>query len=184
MMLRALRTLLAIGTCILLALALSASLAVNESPAPADVVVVLAGNPGVRLPRALQLVSASYASRLLVSNDRERAYALAANTADLPAEAILVLDQPATSTRDEARGAAEFMQAHGLRSALLVTDAYHSRRASLLFNAEFGRHGLTVRSTPAGDGTIGQWWTNPPLAETILLECVKLTISLIQGAYW
>jgi uncharacterized SAM-binding protein YcdF (DUF218 family) len=94
-------------------------------------------------------------------------------------------DPPPESTIDEARRAADLLAARGLRSALLVTDAFHSRRAYLLFRAAFAHKGLTVRSAPAPDRLgLAQWWAHPLAARRMTEEWTKLALYLVEGAYW
>jgi len=105
---------------------------------------------------------------------------------ELPDSDLLVLDNPAPeSTVDEARRAADLLAGRGFRSALLVTDAFHSRRALMLFRAAFAHRGLTVRSTPATDTLgLGQWWAHPVAARRVVEEWTKLALYLVEGAYW
>src|SRR5947209_905019 len=144
-----LRPLAAAAAGLLLALVLSAPvwlpavgtfLLADDGPAPADAIVVLAGNSPDRLPHAEALWRAGYAPLLIVSNERVHTYGLDTtwfdlyrahlSAPDLPPEAVLVLDNPLPeSTIDEARRAPAVPEAPGLHHALLVTDAFHSRRA-------------------------------------------------------
>jgi len=130
----------------------------SEPPAAADAIVVLAGNTPGRLPHALDLRAQGYAHLVVVSDERVHTHGLETTwlaihqagyaTPELPDADLLVIDPPPDSTIDEAHRAADLLAARGLRSALLVTDAFHSRRAALLFAAAFRQKGLTVRSTP------------------------------------
>ena len=134
----------------------------SEPPQPSDVIVVLAGNSPDRLLHAEDLRTQGLANLVLVSNERVHTHGLettwldlyraGVSAPDLPPDAVIVLDDPPPeSTIDEARRAADVLASRGLHSALLVTDAFHSRRASLLFRAAFAHRGLSVRSTPAAD---------------------------------
>jgi uncharacterized SAM-binding protein YcdF (DUF218 family) len=167
-----------------------------EPPQQADAIIVLAGNAPDRLPRALSLREQGYASLLIVSDEPVHTHGLettwsalhaaGVSAPELPDSALVVLtDPPPESTIDEARRDAEIMQARGLRSALLVTDAFHSRRAWLLFRATFARLGLTVRSVPAPDELdLVHYWLHPLSARRVAEEWGKLVWYLPQGAYW
>jgi uncharacterized SAM-binding protein YcdF (DUF218 family) len=172
-------------------------LVASDDPAQADAIVVLAGNAPDRLPRALDLWRQGYAPLLIVSNETIHTYGL--NTTwydlyrahlvaqDLPPEALVVLDDPLPdSTIDEARRDAGIVQARGLHSVLLVTDAFHSRRASLLFAAQFRHLGLEVRSTPVldSDPDIAHWWAHPIETRRVTEEWTKLLVYLVQGSYF
>jgi uncharacterized SAM-binding protein YcdF (DUF218 family) len=167
----------------------------SETPQPADVIVVLAGNAPDRLPHGEELRTQGLANLVLVSNERVHTHGLEAtwldlyragvSAPDLPADSVIVLDPPPESTIDEARRAADVLASRGLHSALLVTDAFHSRRASLLFRAAFAHRGLTVRSTPAADYLdLAHWWLHPIAARRVAEEWTKLAVYLVQGAYW
>jgi uncharacterized SAM-binding protein YcdF (DUF218 family) len=172
-------------------------LLVQDPLAPADIIVVLGGNAPYRLPYAEQLVSQGYAPLVLVSD--ERVYTFGMDTSwgalyraslagqGLPPSTVLLITNPVPlSTVDEAQRAAQVLRERGLRSALLVTDAFHSRRAGLLFAAEFRRYGLTVLSAPtlAELDDLEHWWQRPRMARHVLSEYVKLGSYLLQGAYW
>ena len=168
----------------------------SQSPAPADAIVVLAGNAPERLVWAEQLRNQGYANLLIVSDEPVHTHGLETTwlalheagvaAPEIPDSALLVLDDPPPeSTIDEARRDANLMQAHGLHSALLVTDTFHSRRADLLFQAAFEHDGLTVRSVPAPDiFDLAHWWTHPVTARRVTEEYAKLAYYLPQGAYW
>src|SRR5579859_7683466 len=133
-----------------------------EPPEPSDVIVVLAGNAPDRLLHAEELRQQGLANLVLVSNERVHTHGLETTWLDLyragvsapelPPQSLIVLDNPPPeSTIDEARRDADILVSRGLHSALLVTDAFHSRRASLLFRAVYAHRGLTVRSVPVPD---------------------------------
>jgi uncharacterized SAM-binding protein YcdF (DUF218 family) len=166
-----------------------------EPPMPADAIVVLAGNAPDRLPWAEQLRSQGYADLLVVSNEPVHTHGLETTwlglhragvaAPEIPDTSLLVIDPPPESTIDEARRSAQMLQSRGARSALLVTDAFHSRRAALLFRAAFARSGLSVRSVPAPDSfDLGHWWAHPVSARRVVEEWTKLVWYLPQGVYW
>jgi uncharacterized SAM-binding protein YcdF (DUF218 family) len=168
----------------------------REPLQPSDALIVLAGNAPDRLPYALQLREQGLADLVVVSNERIRTHGLDVSWLDvyqaghsaseLPASALAVLDPPPENTMDEARRAADVLQSRGLRTALLVTDPFHSRRAALLFRAEFGRRGLAVRSAPVMPDSLGlaQWWASPLAARRTTEEWTKLAAYFVQGAFW
>jgi uncharacterized SAM-binding protein YcdF (DUF218 family) len=169
----------------------------SEPPRPADAIIVLAGNAPDRLPYAERLRDQGYAPLLIVSDERIHTHGLetswrALHQAGLSApeltdQALVVLDDPPPeSTIDEARRDADLMAARGLRSALLVTDAFHSRRASLLFHAAFAHKGLEVRSTPVLPDPLdlAHWWAHGRTTRVVLEEWTKLALYTIEGAYF
>jgi uncharacterized SAM-binding protein YcdF (DUF218 family) len=168
----------------------------SEVPEPADAIVVLAGNAPDRLPWAEMLRNQGYASLVVVSDEEVHTHNLETTwlalheagvaAPELPDSALIVVDDPPPeSTIDEARRDAELLQARGARSVLLVTDAFHSRRAWLLFRAAFAHTGMSVRSVPAPDSyDLAHWWTHPVTARRVIEEYAKLLYYLPQAAYW
>jgi uncharacterized SAM-binding protein YcdF (DUF218 family) len=167
-----------------------------EPPVAADAMVVLAGNTPDRLTYAETLRDEGYANLLVVSNEAVHTHGMettwfalheaGVSAPELPDSALLVLDDPPPeSTIDEARRDADLLRQHGLHSALLVTDAFHSRRAWLLFRATFAGRGLTVRSVPVPDALdLPHWWQHPVAARRVLEEWTKLLWYLPQGAFF
>ncbi len=173
-----------------------ALLIATDKPEASDVIVVLAGNAPDRLPHAEALRAQGFANLILVSNEQVHTHGLETTwlelyragvaAPELPPEALLVLDDPPPeSTIDEARRGADILASRGVHSALLVTDAFHSWRASLLFRAAFARRGISVRSTPVTDSLdLAHWWSHPLAARKVAEEWTKLAWYLVQGAYW
>ena len=62
----------------------------------------------------------------------------------VPAEAILIEDR-SRSTEENAAFSHEIMNAHGWKTALVVSDGYHLLRATWIFSAE----GIDVSTSPA-----------------------------------
>jgi uncharacterized SAM-binding protein YcdF (DUF218 family) len=168
----------------------------SEPPEAADAIVVLGGNAPDRLPYAEALRADGFSKLLVVSNERVKTHGLettwlalhqaGVSAPEVPDSDLIVLDDPPPeSTIDEARRAANILSGRGLHSALLVTDAFHSRRASMLFGAAFAHQGLTVRSTPVPDSfDLAHWWMHPLPARRVAEEWTKLASYFIQGAYW
>ena len=167
----------------------------SESPAEADAIVVLAGNAPNRLPWAEELRRQGYANLLIISDEPVHTHGLETTwlalhraglaAPEIPDVSLSVLDPPPESTIDEANRSADLMVDRGLHSALLVTESFHSRRASLLFRAAFARRGLTVRPVPVADSLdLGHWWLHPVSARRVTEEWVKMAYYLTQGAYF
>jgi uncharacterized SAM-binding protein YcdF (DUF218 family) len=168
----------------------------GEPPVPADAIVVLAGNAPNRLPWAEELRREGFADLLIVSDEPVHTHGLETTwlslhragmaAPEIPDASLLVIDNPPPeSTLDEARRSADMLQARGLHSALLVTDAFHSRRAALLFRAAYARQGLSVRSVPAPDSfDLAHWWAHPVSSRRVLEEWTKMLWYLPQGVFW
>jgi uncharacterized SAM-binding protein YcdF (DUF218 family) len=98
----------------------------------------------------------------------------------VPADKIEIIWRPVSSTFDEAALAREYADAHRLRSILVVTSAYHSRRALWTFRRAFRGSGVAVgveavapggrRQSPAP----GAWWLSRLGWQMVAGEYVKL----------
>lgn len=171
-------------------------LVARDPLAPADAIVVLAGNAPTRLEHAIELYEQGLAPLIVVSDERVRThgtdttwyalYRAGLSAPQLPETALVVLtDPPPESTLDEARRVSRLLSARGARSAILVTDPFHSRRASWLFGAQFRRLGLSLRSSPSeGAVDLSAWLQEPRAGRTVLQEYAKLLWYVPQGAYW
>lgn len=69
-------------------------------------------------------------------------------------DTALILEREAVSTAESAARVRALAEAHGWQRIILVSEPYHLRRSSLLFQS----HGLAVQTACAPWGT--QFWTN------------------------
>lgn len=141
-----------------------------DPPAPADVIVVLGGDHPARVLTAADLYSQGLAPRLWLTGDvpppgKRVSVAEAARyvafTRGIPYEHQLLL--PSTSTWEDAeqiRAAAEREQ---VRSLLVVTSWYHSRRALCVINHQLDGAAIHVSYAPATRllPTSANWWKRP-----------------------
>ncbi|MGN6554958.1 MAG: YdcF family protein [Verrucomicrobiota bacterium] len=108
-------------------------LTVDDGPRHADVLVVLGGGSDERMARAAELFKAGEAPHIICSGfgdtEKNAAGLMAAN---VPSSAIW-LEPKSTTTRENAQLTIAMMRAKNLRSAIIVTSWYHSRRAVACF---------------------------------------------------
>lgn len=170
------------------------ALVVEDAPAHADAIVVLAGGIPSREVTAAGLFSKGWAPRVVLSNnftpDRVRELiALGARRLDYQGESLLVLEKhgvppdaivalsvPVKTTEAELRLVAETARAHGWRRVILVTSPLHSRRVKLVWAREVsgieGLIALEKEEALPGDG----WWLKRRQAEAILHEYLGLAV--------
>lgn len=167
------------GLWVLVAWAAAKLLIVNSPLAPADVIVVLSGSAVYRerTQRAAEYYRQGLASRILLTNDNLRGewssaeqrnpffYERARDNLfrlDVPADRVEVLPTTVTGTYDEALALREYAVTNKLRSILVVTSAYHSRRVLWTFGKVFRQTGIAinVQSVEAGAQTPPPltWW--------------------------
>ncbi len=103
----------------------------------------------------------------------------------VPAEAIAVLPGIVAGTDDEARAVAGAIGARGLRSLLIVTSAYHTRRALRTFDKLLADKNieLGIVAAPLGEQSPepNRWWLTARGWPMVAGEYVK---SAVYYAYY
>jgi uncharacterized SAM-binding protein YcdF (DUF218 family) len=79
----------------------------------------------------------------------------------------------------------QVLEAHRLRSAILVTSPYHARRAKLTFDAAYASSGieLKVHAAPDSQWRKLSWWQQPETRRLTFTELQKLGYILATGQY-
>lgn len=154
-------------------------LIVRSDLAHADALVVLGGSSTYleRTHHAAQLFNEGRAPKIILTNDNlksgwsaeeernplfvERA-AQELKRLGVPSEKIEVVPGPVVSTHDEAVRLRQYALERGLRSILVVTSAYQSRRALWTFRRVFQGSNIVVGLDPVAPGeqapTSATWW--------------------------
>ena len=179
----------------LLAWGMARALIVSAEPAHADALVVLSGSTAYveRTRWAARLFDEGRAPKIILTNDDEQGgwssaqqrnpffFERAAEElqrAGVPVERIEVLPQAVSSTYEEAMLLREYMAAQRLHSVLVVTSAYHSRRALWTLRRVFRGSGVEVMLAAVAPG--GQspapatWWLHPRGWRMVAAEYPKL----------
>ena len=191
--------------CILiwpLAAWLGARLLITEAPlAKADAIVVLGGSANYkeRAREAARLLQEGRAPLILLTNDNQRGpwssveqrnlyfYERALeelHNAGAPDQSVDVLMNEVSSTHEEAELIKQYATDHGLRSVLVVTSAYHSRRALWTFSRVFRDTGIQVGLTPASPGSDSPlpatWWLTARGWRLVPTEYVKMIYYVVK----
>lgn len=159
----------------------------------ADVIVVLSGSKAFRerTEFAATLYRNGVAPRILLTNDGERAswsnveernppyQELAARELEqrgVPASAITLVDSPVQGTLDEAVTIRKYADDNGIRSILIVTSEYHSRRALWTFERVFADReaNIGIQSPKMTNAFAVTWWIYPQGWKTVGAEIVKM----------
>jgi hypothetical protein len=181
------RTRIAVGV-VLLALVLLFVFLVNagdwlvvDDPQPADVLVVLAGDPKHRSDRALELLRQGYGPKVVI--DVPTAGNLYGFThlelaekyyGRLPeAAAIHICPIEGLSTKDETDDVRRCLAGQSGKRILLVTSDYHTVRALRIFQKEMPDKIFSIAAAhdPAQFGT--QWWTHRQWAKMCFDEWLR-----------
>jgi uncharacterized SAM-binding protein YcdF (DUF218 family) len=173
--------------------AIGDGLVARDEVAAADVIVVLAGNSPFRARHAETLYARGFAPNVIISNEPLSSHGVQTTWLELrrhglvklaiPDDAIVPIVEISDSTYEEALRSRDIMQARGWRSAILVTDPFHMRRAVLTFRQAFEPAGLAVAASPADGSKYGvdNWWTDRNAALRVAQEYLKLGYYLATG---
>lgn len=185
----------------LLAWLAAQALIVRAELAEADALVVLAGSGTYleRAQRAAQLFNEGRAPRILLTNDGLRSGWSAAEERNplfaeraaaelrrrgVPGERIEIIAPVVASTFDEAVLLREQATARGWRSLIVVTSAYHSRRARWTLRCVFHDSGIAIGLAPAAPGqqapAPAAWWLSALGWEMVPGEYAKMVYYLVQ----
>lgn len=170
-------------------------LVVGDPTQNADAVVLLSGGDDARLVEAAQIYQAGLANSLLLTETGTipegggpRASTLLGQQAvavGVAADAIHSTLGKSASTWDEAAAVLDYCQQEGLKTIIVVTDPYHTRRTQIIFRSVFTGSGITVLVRPARDDWYqsSTWFFSLRGWKTTLTEYAKLTALLvgIQG---
>jgi uncharacterized SAM-binding protein YcdF (DUF218 family) len=149
-------------------------------PQRADLVVVLGGDyDGARYARGRQLVLDGFSTRLWQSNPKaaERIDALT----KLPGVTVH-FDSAPGNTWQEAQAVQVWMQAHGYKSALVVSDPPHLLRVGYAFASNLWGNGLkfTLIASQPTWWSAWSWWQNQQSLQFVKAEVAKLGYYLVR----
>ena len=179
----------------LIAWSLARTLIVRDEFKNADALAVLAGSDAYleRTQLAAQLFFQGRAAKIILTNDNmiggwvneeqrnplfvERAMK-ELRRAGVPSDRIEVLSQPVSSTYDEAVLLQSYAAKQRLHSLLVLTSAYHSRRALWTLRRVFKSTGveISVAIVPPGHQSPkpATWWMRPQGWRMVALEYPKI----------
>ena len=177
----------------LLAWVAARALIVKADLSSADAIVVLSGSSSYleRTQKAAELYRQGRAPLVLLTDDHTRggwSSALQTNPFfvdrafdeltrhGVPAERIRIVPGVAASTHSEAVIVKDYAAAQGLRSVLIITSAYHSRRALRTFRKTFAGTGVVFGLEPSSHASPSAafWWLRPSGWRDVAGEYFKL----------
>jgi len=150
----------------------------------ADVIVVLGGGDGDRQRYAAELYHQGFANYLITTGapigSDTGARELTAR--GVPRGAI-VLANGTQNTRQDAELSRQLILAHGWKSAILVTDPYHIRRALWTFQTAFGGTAVQISPAPVVGGWFNAdvWWQSDDGFVVVAEEYLKLVYYVAHG---
>jgi uncharacterized SAM-binding protein YcdF (DUF218 family) len=166
-------------------------LIVNDRLQPADVLFLLNSEVNTRPFRAAELYRQGFAPVVVIARSEDTpvvSLGLVPNDTDIsigvmeklgvPAEKIVVLTRPGgvTSTFDEAAELKKYIETNQVRKIILVTSAFHTRRARWIFQRTL--QGLPValemEAVPYTGFDQTNWWKNEGGLIALNNEYIKL----------
>ena len=181
---------------------LGARLLITEAPLDkADAIVVLSGSANYkeRAQKAARLLLEGHSQRILITNDNQRGPWSSAEqrnlffyersideirNAGVPADKVELLLKPVSSTYEEAALVRQYAEEHGLRSVLIVTSAYHSRRALWVFSRVFRNTGIRTGLVSVAPGyqspRPATWWLSIRGWKLVPTEYIKMIYYVIK----
>jgi uncharacterized SAM-binding protein YcdF (DUF218 family) len=166
-------------------------LVVDDSPRPAEILFLLNGDYNTRPFQAARLYQQGLAPRIviarvegqpadvlgLVQNETSISVAVMEKLG-VPADKILILEVPGgvTSTYDEAVVLRDYVRQNSIHSVLLVTSAFHTRRARWIVTRELAGLPVTleVSAVPYGGFDATNWWRSENGLIALNNEYIKL----------
>lgn len=172
-------------------------LVVDDRLQPADAIFLLNSEYNTRPFRASELYQQGLAPVIVIARSENTPVVdlgLLPNDTDIsvgvmeklgvPPEKIIILSTPGgvTSTVDEAAAFRQYAEVNQVRSFILATSAFHTRRARWIFEKAFA--GLPVRlemaAVPYKNFNQTNWWKNEAGLITVNNEYLKLVYYFIK----
>lgn len=145
----------------------------------ADIIVVLSGGHGDRVDKAVQLYKKGVSQTLLMTGDTilgasiPHYMKLRAIKQGVPSKNIFV-EENSTSTYDHPRLCLPILNTLKVKSLLVVSSKFHTRRSFSVFKKAYAPYDLNIGISGAEDGIDHtNWWRNSSDAERVLLEYSK-----------
>lgn len=171
-------------------------LVVNDQIRPADAIFVLAGDSLSRPKLAAKLFEQGIAPKIITSGSdyyQHLYLALGERLIDaevnkrilvnlgVPEDAIIVFPT-GTGTLNEANALKQYIQKHPMRSFVLVTSYFHSRRLKWIFTKILNDEDISLMVVEADNGKFNtrNWWKTEGGLVTLLNEYIKLAYYYVK----
>ena len=155
------------------------------------IVAISGGDTQARTSQAIDMYKLGWAKILVFSGaaadksgpSNAEAMQRQALAAGVPASRIL-LDETSETTKENADHAINILEQHQIRSVILVTSAYHQRRAGLEFGDRAGTQVKIVNHPVKTDNQWSKWWWLSPTGWYLATsEMVKIIVFFAGRSY-
>lgn len=173
---------------IILLRAMGSYLIVSNELEYANAIVILSGGDESRMQEALRLYNENYSGLIILTEtgnvvegyDHLHSFDMRIELLNngVPSGNIILTDQVATSTEEEARAVKNLLTNRQFTSCIVVTDPYHTRRAYRIFKDIFADSSIKVMIHPTSDHwyTADSWFLKLSGWRFTVLEYIKLII--------
>jgi len=171
-----------------------------ESPQKVNLIVILTGDDVPRGLAASEMYKAGYAGRIFRARGKiPDGYGRLINlggkyieerdnfkemlrSLNVGKPAFFTDDRETQSTYEEARVVRDFLRKNHLKSIIIVTSKYHSRRAYLTFKSLLKKDGTKIISCPTkyDEFDPNRWWQTREYTKDVLYEYQKLLFYLFR----
>lgn len=157
-------------------------LVVDETPEPADVIIVLSGGNG-RAEYGVELYQQGYSDYILFAGSDAAISMKSTAISNGISEDNILIDSKSTTTYENATNSLNIMKDQNLKTAIIVTSAYHTKRSSLIFAQVLSRDNFKICSVPleyhCPSLSSNQWWKQWSTSETVASEYFKLIFHYV-----
>lgn len=165
----------------------------QDAIVPADAILVLGGGSGERTQQGVALYQQKFAPLLIISAENNHSlysqtfqWAKAARglaAAGGVPEGRILLIETSTSTRDDALLSKELCVRRGIRSLIIVSEPYHTRRAWWTFKKAYRGTDIRLMVYPVQQSwyTRSGWWHSEEGFLSTVNEYVKIVYYLFKG---
>lgn len=164
-------------------------LVVDEKPRKSDAIVVLAGETVPRVAKGAALYRENYGDVVIMtgggrlSTKYTEARIMLEEAADLgvPPSAV-ILEDKSLSTYENAVFVKRIIMERNLKSFLLVTSSYHTRRSQYIFKKVFKDTGVEIITVSAPDPKYSpsSWWKDHEGQQKALTELANMVIYRLK----
>lgn len=173
----------------------------NDVKVDGDAIIVLMGNIPDRLLETVDIYMNGYSNKVILVEEymgaykqlKDRGADITSNTVQfckaavdlgIPPENITILPGDARSTQMESLIIREYLKNQNtIDTLLLVSSAFHTRRATMIFKSAFRKAGIsaTVVSCPSKYSSFNadKWWKNREDIQKVLSEYLKIANFLL-----
>jgi len=163
-----------------------AFLIIASDLSPSDAIVVLGGGGEGRLNEALELYVEKYGRVIILTETGEwveeydymQSFDIRIQLLNngIPEGNIMITDVEVSSTLEEAKAVKQLLEVRQFSSAIVVTDPYHTKRTSIIFNDVFSGTDIRINFDPVTPSWYNSrtWFLSKDGWKFTSLEYIKL----------